>query len=299
MVRLILSLSLLLPALAGVAMAQPTEPDLAQAAAMYRSAEQAMTQGNYEDAARDYGAAYEISKDAVLFFKIGAALDKAGKCPVAMTYYRRYLREGKPSADFQRLTTERIAACEAAAKAAGGADPGRGEATPPETGPATAGPSDPPSDDVGAGSGEPAVEDPPAPPPSADPVIDAIPPPAPRRTAAWISVGTGIAFATAGAVFALSAESTENDISDLYLVRPGGEPLPFDAATQKRYQDLVDRGDLYQTLSWASLGLAGAAAVTATYLFLTSSSSSEATKPVALRPLISPTAAGVGAAWSW
>ena len=48
----------------------------------------------FDDAIRDYGAAYELSRDPALFFKIGRANERAGKCEVAVSYYRRYLRQG-------------------------------------------------------------------------------------------------------------------------------------------------------------------------------------------------------------
>jgi hypothetical protein len=316
MVRLFLRIALLLPAAASVAVAQPANPDLAQAAAMYRSAEAAMAEGRSDDAARDYGAAYEISKDAVLFFKIGSALDKAGKCAVAATYYRRYLREGKPSADFQRLTRDRIAACEAADHSdvpKSGVD-GDGSSSNSSLGNRPAA-SPPIESDIGQHDGNAPAEAPvtvetgPAIEPGSERNVptdadaataaESFPPPSSRRTAAWIAVGAGIAFATTGAVFALSAESTEDDIADLYLVRPGGEPLPFDAATQKRYQDLVDRGDRYQLLAWASFGVAGAAALASTYFFVTSNKAEAPAKTLTLRPLVSPGSAGVRASWTW
>jgi hypothetical protein len=92
--------------------AQPA-PDAAigRAKDLYKSAEAAMKDGRYDDATRDYGAAYELSKDPALFFKIARANERAGKCDVAVIYYARYLREGKPSEQFVAATKERIAAC--------------------------------------------------------------------------------------------------------------------------------------------------------------------------------------------
>ena len=63
-------------------------------------------------AARDFLAAYEITKDPVLFFKIGSAYEKAGKCPTAVGYYDRYLAEAKPEENFVTITKERIDAFE-------------------------------------------------------------------------------------------------------------------------------------------------------------------------------------------
>jgi hypothetical protein len=93
-----------------IVQAEPA-PDLARARELYRSAEAAMKDGRYDDAARDYGAAYELSGDPALLYKIGHASERAGKCDVALTYYARYLREGKPTEQFTALTRERIAAC--------------------------------------------------------------------------------------------------------------------------------------------------------------------------------------------
>src|SRR5258708_4771468 len=62
--------------------AQPS-PDVNRAKDLYVSAEAAMTEARYADALRDYGAAYELTKDPVLFYKIGTANEKAGKCDTA------------------------------------------------------------------------------------------------------------------------------------------------------------------------------------------------------------------------
>ncbi|HEU4732184.1 MAG TPA: hypothetical protein VFT22_30020, partial [Kofleriaceae bacterium] len=92
--------------------AQPqTDVALDRAKDLYRSAEAAMKEGRFEDALRDYGAAYDLSKDPALFFKIGHANELAGRCEVALSYYARYLREGKPTEAFVALTEQRIAAC--------------------------------------------------------------------------------------------------------------------------------------------------------------------------------------------
>ncbi len=368
----------LVVATSATAGAQPAnKPDLAEAAALYRAAEQAMAERRYDDAARDYGAAYEISKDAVLFFKIGSALDKGGKCSVAVTYYRRYLREGKPSAEHQRLTNERITACEKSdgktgkppeakpdakpeakpdankppAKPTSGSEvaaipngtagtAGSGATTasatsvpaspsapaapaidPNAAAPATqTGSSDAPTGDAPLGdeasgeTAEPTGEVAAAAAASetaevaaaataaaGDPNAEVFPAPPWRRTAAWVSVGTGIAFVTIGAVMALSAESTEDDITDLYIVRLGEEPLAFNGSTERRYDQMVERGERYQTLAWASFGVAAAAAAAATYFFLTSpSSETELAKPaIALRPILAKDGGGVGASWSF
>ncbi|HMG55242.1 MAG TPA: hypothetical protein VK601_17215, partial [Kofleriaceae bacterium] len=106
--------------------AQPA-PDLTRARDLYQSAQAAMNDGRYDDAARDYSAAYDLSSDPALLYKIGRARERAGACEIALGYYARYLREGRPSEQFAALTRERIAAC--------GGDPGAGSGEPtPATG---------------------------------------------------------------------------------------------------------------------------------------------------------------------
>jgi len=80
-----------------------TAPDFAHAAEIYRAAAAATwPKAITRTRARGFGTAYEMTKDAVLFFKIGFAYEKAGKYDVALTSYDRYLKEAKPSQKFRR-----------------------------------------------------------------------------------------------------------------------------------------------------------------------------------------------------
>ena len=88
----VIAAGVLVGALVGGALAQPSAPDMERAKDLYKAAEEAVKAGRYSDAARDYGGAYEITRDPVLFFKIGSANEKAGKCELALIYYGRYLR---------------------------------------------------------------------------------------------------------------------------------------------------------------------------------------------------------------
>ena len=91
-------------ALAAAAVAQPATgdtpapADVARAKELYTAAEAAMADVDYPSAIRDYNAAYDITRDPVLFYKIGTAHEKAGKCPIAVVYYRRYLAEATVTA---------------------------------------------------------------------------------------------------------------------------------------------------------------------------------------------------------
>jgi hypothetical protein len=131
------------------------------------------------------------------------------------------------------------------------------------------------------------------------PAEPSAPAPSARTSAAWLSVGAGIALVTIGAVFALSVEATEDDLADLYLTGAGEQPRAFDATTAARYQDLVDRGERYQTLSWVSFGLGAAAAAAATYWFVTAERAAPASARARLTPVLAPGAAGVGARWGF
>lgn len=102
------------------------EVDYPRAAAVYAQAERELAAGKYDDAARDYGEAYDITKDPIVFYKIGLANEKAGRCDAAVAYYGRYLKEAKPSAQFVAQTQARIAACRAGGAAGGGASTGSG-----------------------------------------------------------------------------------------------------------------------------------------------------------------------------
>ena len=173
----------------------------------------------------------------MLFYKIAGANQKAGKCDVAVVYYRRYLDEGKPEDKFKKLVAERMKEC--------GVDAGSGSGS-------------------GSGSGDGAVVKP----------IEPVKPAVIKRhgrNAAWFTAGLSLAFVTAGGVLAYSAKSSEQDIRDLYNGTGGVAPT-YDASTQQKFKDAVDEGHRYQYLSWATFGAAGACAIVSAILFATSGS---------------------------
>lgn len=275
--------SLLLVLVSGaLAHAQPA-PDLERAKQLYTSAQQAMTDGRFADAARDYGAAYEITRDPVLFFKIGTANEKAGKCDVALIYYGRYLKEASPSPDFVATTKERITAC------GGNADappepPTEQPVPPPEKPPEPPAPAPAPTDQPAAGEGSA------APPPPPPPALRG------RHQGPWLLVGGSIAMLTVGVVLAYSADASENDLEDLYVGLEGNPPV-FDARTKKRYDDLVAEGERYEKLSWISFGAAAALAGGAAIWFFLDRDDNE-NKPV-IAPTVRENGAGVSATLRW
>jgi hypothetical protein len=265
---------------------QPTtQPDFNRAGELYKLASAAMSEGRFTDAARDFGAAYDITKDPVLFFKIGAANEKAGKCDVALIYYGRYLREAKPEVKYVQMTRERITACGGDARhipaqipdvpAGSAAQPGFGSAQPSGPGPAIVPVAATPTDVPAAGSA----------------ATPATPEHGHGRDGAWLMVGGSLTFITVGAVLAYSASSSEQDLKDLY-VGPGNMPPTYDQKLAQRYQDLIDEGHRYQYLSWASFGIAGACAIGAAILFVHSGDRDE---KLSIRPIVTPRETGVAA----
>jgi tetratricopeptide (TPR) repeat protein len=239
--------------------AQPA--DVSRATELYNTANKELEGGDYDAAARDFLAAFDITKDPVLFFKIGGAYDKAGKCDEAVTYYKRYLAEAKPEPQFVQLTTERITACTAAHSAPAS------EPTP------STSPTEP---------GSAAATNPPAAP---------LQPPSKSKDAAWLFVGSSLAFVTAGAVLAYSASSSEQDLKDLYVSDNGGAPV-WNAKTEQRYNDLIDEGHRYQYLSWASFGVAAGCAIGAAIFFWRDA---KADDTVSVVPVVSPRQTGIAA----
>jgi hypothetical protein len=296
------------------ASAQPSAPDIARAKDLYKAAEEAMKDGRFADAAQDYGGAYEITRDPILFFKIGSANEKAGNCKLALIYFGRYLREGRPSESFQTMTKDHIRACggdpDAPAPAAGSGS-ATGSATTPMTGSNTGSDTGPMTgsntgthtgattgsdwgatggsstgvttgSDTGVTTGSGTVT-----------ATTTVVHPHSSNKAAWALTATSIAFVTIGAVLAYSASSAENDIDDLYQGVNG--PPAWDARTMSKYQDLVDEGNRYEKLSWVSFGLAGATGIAAAVLFIRGSHHDETS--VVVQPTVTPNGAGASAHW--
>ncbi len=244
-----------------VSPARADDPDYAKARQLYNAANAEMDAGKFDDAARDFGAAYEITKDPVLFYKIGHANKRAGKCSVAVAYFKRYLLEAKHEARFVDLATEQLKECGAFDSGSGsGAGSGSGVA--------------------GSGSGSGAAG---AVKPEPKPIVKRH-----GKNAAWIVTGIGIAFVSAGGVLAYAASSSEQDIKDLYSTPT---PMTYSSTVAKKYNDSVAQGTRYEQLSWAAFGAAGVAAVAATILFGRSGSHVE--------PVVAPHSAGVAATFSF
>jgi hypothetical protein len=268
-----------------VAVAQT--PDLDRAKELYTVARKALDDGRHADAIRDFGAAYDITKDPVMFYWIGNANAQAGKCDVALIYYGRYLKEGKPSDDFLVTVRQRITACggDTSGSGSGSAvvEPAGSGSAPAGSGaiePAGSGSADVP---VAVGSG------------SASGSAVAAPIRA-KNQGPWLLVGGSIAMLTVGVVLAYSANASENDISDLYVGLEGNPPV-FDDRTKQRYDDLIAEGERYEKLSWASFAVAAGLAGGAAIWFYRSRGNN--TETSVITPTVQKDGAGVSATVRW
>lgn len=279
--RILAGAALALTIAAGRAWAQP---DYKAAAEHYKAAEAAMARGDHDAAALEYGIAFDITKDPILFFKIGQANDKAGRCPTALTYYNRYLREGNPSAEHRALTEERIAACSGARPTPDPRPDPEPDPTAPD--PTAADPTLPP-DDGGLGTGA----------PGGPSFIDQ--PASWKRTGAWVATGLTVGLAAAGVVLAMSAEGSEEDLQSLIDFRNAGRPVRYDEV-RDQYESLDADGKRFNTLATAAFIGAGATAAIAVTLFvLDRGSSKPAEAATALRPTFDRHGAGVAVGWEF
>lgn len=246
------------------------QPDFKAAAEHYKAAEEAMAKGDFAAAALEYGVAYDITKDPILFFKIGTANEKAGKCGIALTYYARYLKEGNPSDEYRRLTDERIVACKATlgeggtggAKPDGGTEPDGGAK--PDGGAGAGGSG-------GGATGGVAVPDDGDEPTAGGDLGGGLGPSFTegsgswKRSAAWISTGATIGLLAVASVLYMSAEGSEEDIQALIDFRDqNNRPVRY-AEVQRQYEELVDEGkrfDRLSTIAFAAAGVGAAAAIT-------------------------------------
>ncbi|MCG8420670.1 MAG: hypothetical protein MJE77_22350 [Proteobacteria bacterium] len=309
--------------------------DLEKAREHYRNAETALQSGDPATAATEYEAAYQHSRDPVLFYKIGSAHQQAGNCQRALEYFERYLAEANPDEKFKSMTEQHKAECNAPTGSGDSALPGPGDSALPGPGDsalpgpgdsALPGPGDLPAAGAGGeipGGAVPDGQTPAQPRSAAEPgqvqagadqpipgsTGDAgdKPPtfveqePSWQRSVAWISVGMAVALASAGSVLALQASSREEDLENLINFRDtDGNPRDFSGNTSQRYQELIDEGNDLNTYSTIAFAAAGVAAVTAAvFLVLDAFADSGEKLPATSRLLIVPTESSISAGLGW
>jgi hypothetical protein len=275
------------------------KPDYDKAREHYTKGTAALQARDFSSAAREFGAAYQITKDPVLFFKIAQAHDNASDCESALVYYGRYLKEANPSKEDQAVAEQRVMACTkkmGSAEQSGRTEQGVDRGVQTDFG----------SDTGDSGSGDDLLPSPTethvdgaATQSTAGPLTDGEP--SWQHTAAWVSVGVTVGAATVAAVLGLSAASREEDIDR--LVTPGsGGALTFEGSVREQYEAYINEGKDQQTYSFIAWGVAGAAAVAATVFFVLDASAGreKATGDgLSLVPMISSEAVGLSAGWGF
>jgi len=93
------------------------DPVLAEAKQHFDRGRELFRSGSYEDAIREFRAADKLRPSPILAYNIGLALEKLGRCRVAIDHFERYLRE-QPDAD-NRADTEQKSADQRAKRARG------------------------------------------------------------------------------------------------------------------------------------------------------------------------------------
>lgn len=293
------SLALTLPAFAQPASPPPAapetpeapaaKPDYKKAAAHYRKAEELAASEEWAGAAKEYGIAYDITKDPVLFFKLGNAYQLSGDCTRAVEYFKRYLAEGKPSEEFRSDTEARISGCQSAIDTGNAAEVEEvDDEAPPELGDNPLAPSIADtklSDDESVARKQPSFIE--------EEVTW-------QRTAGWTSVGLTVAFLSATAVLSLSANSREEDLDNLLRYTDAeGRPSEFDGTIAERYDSLREEGDELNRMSLIALGLAGVTATSAVVFFLLDDTPDEEEGFSGLAPSVSGDAYSVSASWNF
>ena len=265
--------------------------------------------GKYDDAIREFEAAYEAKADPAFLYNLAQSHRLAGHSSEALRYYRTYLRyvpRAPNRADIEERikTLEKAAANEHTTPATPQPPPTNatpGTPPPVDTSPTPApygpGPSGQPPGPGAAYPANPADQGQPpgAPPPAYTPPGtegQIAPPPAPlpspheksgRQRAGIVIGATGAAVFVVGAVFGLVANAQSKKVED-------------EAKNGQRFDPAVERlGRTSQTLQWVGYGIGTVAVVAGLVIYATSPSPYEtATQQprVAALPLLSPSAGG-------
>lgn len=252
----------------------------------------------YDDAIREFEAAYEAKEDPALLYNIAQCHRLAGHEGEALRLYRNYLRDA-PRGPYRAQADQWIAALEKSAAerpASLPVTPASPETPPPNAPPApiatTPGPPGPGPAETSPPGSYPATQPPPGEAPVAQPLPPApLPQPEPvapatssgRRTAGVVVASIGGAFVVGGAICGLVARAQSKKVEDAASAHQA-----FDPAVEKT-------GQHAETAQWIGYGVGAAALAVGVILIATSPSSTEAAPQgrVALAPLAGP---GLGGA---
>jgi tetratricopeptide (TPR) repeat protein len=262
-------------ALAGApASARAQQPDYEAAKRHFLTGKDLFEKHEYNRAAAEFEAAYEITKDPVVLFNVGEAYEKAGKTDEAIRAYEGYLA-GTPTAQDREDVEKKITELKNK----------RSAPTPPKGGDMKV---PPPS----------GGENPPPPPGGGEESSSGL------RIAGWVGVGLTAALVVTGGMFALSAQGKQDDIARMQrFVDPvTGRPLDFNSGTVKaQYQSLFDDGNTFKDLSIAMFVVSGVAAAGTVALFLMDHYhfGARADRGIRLGAIATPEGAAMSLGWSF
>lgn len=121
-----------------------------------------------------------------------------------------------------------------------------------------------------------------------------------KEKVAWVSTTVAAGTITAGLIFAFKGNTAEQDIRNLFAFRDAlGQPVNYSDVPKRRYEELVDQGERYNTTSIILLSVGGAAALTATTLFILDAMDTPPDEGVKPSLQITPESATMGVGWSF
>jgi tetratricopeptide (TPR) repeat protein len=252
--------------------AHAADPDAQQARKYYEKGTQYYDLGRYDEAARQFEAAYEIKQDAALLYNIAQSYRRMGDNKRAVELYKNFLRR-MPNSSKRTEVEGRIEALQKLVD--------ESASKPTSVMPAPAVDLPAPVQEDGAILALAPVVAPPAP-----ASVVAAPAPesrlAPRnglRTAGIVTASVGVVGVAAGVIFGLRARSLSNQV---------------ETATQFNADD-ASAGKRAETLEWVCYGVGAAALVTGVVLTIVGSSNHADGAHSYLSPMIVPQGAGLSA----
>lgn len=258
-------LSGLIGLVGGPALAQ----DFAAAGAHATAGQDAFAAGKFELAAKEFQAAFNITRDPTLLVSIGESWQRANDGPKALAAYRSYLSAQPQAADRDEIEA-RIKGIETALAPPAPTNPPTATGTPGATGTATTEAPKTEAPKTEAPKTEaPKTEAPKteaaktdaAPGTPGTTITPPEPPPSRLRTAGWVVMASAVAMATGGAIVGLGAQNRADELRRRTMLLVGGQPPIYDENQREAYTTLMTEGKAYNDASIALLSLAGAAAV--------------------------------------
>ena len=217
------------------------QPKKVEAENAYKYGQSLYMKEDYENAAKQFKAAYDLDPDPVYLFNIAQALRLGTKCKDASDYYHRYLTEAKkaPNADAVKAYIVEVDECAKAQQPVVVAPP----------------PVDPPTAD----------------PPPIAPIQDTRSSGSKKRLVGYVVGGAGVGLAVLGFVFMAQVRGLEDDADDVCR-----NPCEMWTTTLTDARKVIDdKAHVREKLMVGSWIAGGAAIAAGVYLVVTGGEQSE------------------------